>query len=81
MEFLIFKYENGTISLIIQETLPWETIFNSVTWRIECIILKSEGHSENQILYLCWLCYPREIKMIIIIIIIIITVIPLRCEN
>ena len=52
MEFLIFKYENGTISLIIQETIPWRTIFNSVAWRIECIILKSEGHSENQILYL-----------------------------
>ena len=28
------------------------TIFKSVAWRIECIILKSEGHSENQILYL-----------------------------
>ena len=66
MEFLIFKYENGTISLIIQETIPWRTIFKSVAWRIECIILKSEGHSENQILYLTT-CYPREIKIIIII--------------
>ena len=52
MEFLIVKYENGTISLNIQETLPRGTIFNSVARSMTSIILKSEGHSENQILYL-----------------------------
>ena len=52
MEFLIVKYEKGTISLNIQETLPRGTIFNSVARSMTSIILKSEGHSKNQILYL-----------------------------
>ena len=52
MEFLIVKYENGTISLNIQENLPRGTILNSVARSMRSIILKSEGHSENQILYL-----------------------------
>ena len=52
MEFLIVKYENGTISLNIQETLPRGTMFNSVARSMKSIILKSDGHSEYQILYL-----------------------------
>ena len=68
MECLIYRYKNGTISLIIQETIPWRTIFHSVAWRIEGIILKSEGHSKNQILSLTVL---PSWKIIIIIIIII----------
>ena len=47
MEFLIVKYENGTISLNIQETLPKGTIFNSVARNMTSIILKSEGHSKK----------------------------------
>ena len=54
-------YENGTISLIIQETIPWRTFFNSVAWRMKGIILKPEG----QIKFHIWLCYPGEIKIII----------------
>ena len=49
---IVCKYENGTISLSIQETIPWRTIFNSVAHIMKGIILKSEGHSENQILNL-----------------------------
>ena len=42
MEFFISKYENGTISLIIQETIPWRIIFKPVAGSMKGIILKSE---------------------------------------
>ena len=49
---IVCKYENGTICLSIQETIPSRTIFNYVAHIMKGIILKSEGHSENQILNL-----------------------------
>ena len=32
--------------------VPWRTIFNSVAWSMKGTILKPEGHSKNQIIYL-----------------------------
>ena len=47
------KYENGTISLNIQETLPRGTIFNSVARSMTSIILKLEGHSKSNPVFDC----------------------------